>query len=99
MARLPACCLLASSVWCLTNASVPLRRQDDKRVRQIHLLWRDRGSCLGPMVYSGELAGMMSKALEQLQMFKSKVGMLTPLSSAAVSLHVSRAAGPSLCCV
>jgi hypothetical protein len=50
------------------------------------------------MVYS-ELAGMMSKALEQLQMFKSKVGMLTPLSSAAVSLHVSRAAGPSLCCV
>ena len=53
---------------------MPLRRQDDKRVRQIHLLWRDRGS-LGPMAYS-ELAGMMSKALEQLQMFKSKVGCL-----------------------
>jgi hypothetical protein len=51
------------------------------------------------MVYS-ELAGMMSKALEQLlQMFKSKVGMFTPLSSPAVSLHASRAAGPSLCCV
>ncbi len=56
-----------------------MRRQDDKRVRQIHLLWRDRGSCLGPMAYS-KLAGMMSKALEQLQMFKGKVGMLTPLS-------------------
>jgi hypothetical protein len=28
------------------------------------------------MAYS-ELAGMMSKALEQLQMFKSKVGMFT----------------------
>ena len=78
---------------------MPLHRQDDKRVRQIHLHWRDRGSCLGPMVYS-ELAGMMSKALEQLlQMFKSKVGMFTPLSSPAVSLHASRAAGPSLCCV
>jgi hypothetical protein len=67
-------------------------------VRQIHLLWRDCGSCLGPMVYS-ELAGMMSKALEQLQMFKSKVVMFTTLSSAAASLHASRAAGPSLCCV
>jgi hypothetical protein len=42
-------------------------------VRQIHLLWRDRGSCTGPMAYS-ELSGMMSKALEQLQLFKSKVG-------------------------
>jgi hypothetical protein len=31
------------------------------------------------MAYS-KLAGMMSKALEQLQMFKGKVGMLTPLS-------------------
>ena len=71
---------------------------DDKRVRQIHLLYRDHGSCMAPMAYN-ELAGMMSKALEQLQMFKSKVGTLTPLSSAAVSLHASHAAGPSLCCV
>jgi hypothetical protein len=47
---------------------------DDKRARQIHLLWRDLGSCMAPMAYN-ELAGMMSKALEQLQMFKSKVSM------------------------
>jgi hypothetical protein len=44
---------------------------DDKRVRHIHLLWRHRGSCMAPMAYS-ELAGIMSQALEQLQMFKSK---------------------------
>jgi hypothetical protein len=79
---------------------------DDKRVRQIHLLWRDRGSCTSPMAYN-ELAGMMSKALEQLQMFKSKVSMpagarwslcqMLPVSRACVCeqrvLHWSLACG------
>ena len=32
---------------------------------------RDRGSCMAPMAYN-ELAGMMSKALEQLQLFKEQ---------------------------
>ena len=40
-------------------------------MRQIHLLSRDCGSCLGPVAYN-ELAGMMSKALEQLQLFKEQ---------------------------
>jgi hypothetical protein len=31
------------------SSHAPSCRQDDKRVRQIHLLWRDRGSCLGLM--------------------------------------------------
>jgi hypothetical protein len=64
---------------------------DDKRVRQIHLLWRDRGSCTGPMAYS-ELAGMMSKALEQLQMFKSKV--IKPAAARAQVLPVCACVGP-----
>ncbi len=60
-------------------------RMDDKRVRQIHLLWRHRGSYTGPMAYS-ELAGMMSKALEQLEMFKSKV--IKPVAARATVLPV-----------
>jgi hypothetical protein len=64
---------------------------DDKRVRQIHLLWRHRGSCTGPMAYS-ELAGMMSKALEQLQMFKSKV--IKPVAARATVLPVFACVGP-----
>ena len=46
---------------------------DDKRVRHIHLLWRDHGSCMAPMTYH-ELAGMMRKALEQLQRFSLASG-------------------------
>ncbi len=56
-------------------------------MRQIHLLWRDRSSCTGPMAYT-ELADMMSKALEQLQMFMSKVIMpLLPSLGPACVVH------------
>ena len=64
---------------------------DDKRARQIHLLWRDLGSCMAPMAYN-ELAGMMSKALEQLQMFKSKVSMSAVAVEASSPAAVSDAA-------
>jgi hypothetical protein len=64
---------------------------DDKRVRHIHLLCRDRGSCTGPMAYN-ELAGMMSKALEQLQIFKSKVSMPAGAEGASPLAAVSDAA-------
>jgi hypothetical protein len=70
---------------------------DDKRVRQIHLLWRDRGSCMAPMAYN-ELAGMMSKALEQLQMFKSKVSVSAGASEASSPIAVSDAACQRLRC-
>ena len=69
---------------------------DDKRVRQIHLLWRDRGSCMAPMAYN-ELAGMMSKTLEQLQMFKSKVSMPAGAEGARPLAAVSDAACGCLC--
>ena len=71
---------------------------DDKRVRHIHLLWRDRGSCMAPMAYN-ELAGMMSKTLEQLQMFKSKVSMPACAERASTSSAVSDAACAARMCV
>ena len=70
---------------------------DDKRVRHIHLLWRDHGSCMAPMTYH-ELAGMMRKALEQLQRFKSKVSMPAGAEGASPLAAVSDAACERLCC-
>ena len=64
---------------------------------QIHLLWRDLGSCMAPMAYN-ELAGMMSKALEQLQMFKSKVSMPAGWCGARSRVALLDAACKPLCC-
>ncbi len=66
-------------------------------MRHIHLLWRHRGSCTGPMAYN-ELAGMMSKALEQLQMFKSKVSMPAGAEGASPLAAVSDAASVARMC-
>ncbi len=66
-------------------------------MRQIHLLSRDCGSCLGSMAYN-ELAGMMSKALEQLQRFKSKVSVPACAAKASSPAAVSDAACERLCC-
>ena len=49
------------------------------------------------MAYN-ELAGMMSKALEQLQMFKSKVSMPVGWCGARSRVALSDAACEPLCC-
>ena len=65
-------------LWDVCRERLPLLdliRTKDPRLKQIRLVWKERGSCSTDMPYH-QMAPMLTSALEQCQLNKSKVGTM-----------------------